>query len=63
MTEKELLYLEDGVSHEDIIISICEDIKDNLEDEDLKDFITTEIDKHNSIKEGLINLLEVKANE
>ena len=63
MTEKELLYMEDAISHESIIISICEDIEEKLEDEDFKNFISAEIEKHESIKEGLINLLEAKANE
>lgn len=63
MTEKELLYMEDAVSHQDIIISVCEDAVNNIEDEDIKSFISNEIEKHNSIKEGLISLLEAKANE
>ena len=63
MTEKELLYLEDAVSHESIIISICEDMEEKLENEDLKSFITSEIERHNKTKEKLMNLLEAKANE
>lgn len=63
MTEKELLYMEDAVSHETIIISICEDITEKLEDEELKNFFKREIEKHQSIEEGLKNLLEAKINE
>ena len=63
MTQKELLYFEDAFSHESIIISICEDMVNNLEDEDLKSFIESEIEKHNSIKENLLSLMEEKANE
>ncbi len=63
MTEKELLYFEDAVSHEDILISICENIKENLEDEELKDFISKEVEKHNNIKKNLMDKLEEKVNE
>ena len=63
MTEKELLYMEDAVSHETIITSICEDIIEKLEDEELKKFFEKEIEKHQDIQAGLKNLLEVKANE
>ena len=63
MTEKELLYLEDAVSHESIIISICEDMEEKIEDEDLKSFITSEIEKHTSIKDELMNFMEEKVNE
>ncbi len=63
MTQKELLYFEDATSHEDIIISICEDMMENIEDEDLKSFIDSEIDKHTSIREKLLSLMEGKVNE
>lgn len=63
MTEKELLYLEDAVGHEKNIIKICEDIKNNLEDDRLIEFIDSEIDIHNNLKDNLMNLLEVKSNE
>lgn len=61
MTEKELLYLEDAVEHQRIIISILENM--NFEDEDLKAFKEDEIKNHEQVKEGLLNLLEAKANE
>ena len=34
MTQKELLYLEDAIGHEKNIISIVEDTKERLEDEE-----------------------------
>ena len=63
MTQKELLYLEDAIGHEEAIISVCENEIDNIEDESIKSFVESEIDKHNDIKEELFNLLEEKTNE
>ena len=63
MTEKELSYVEDAVMHEKSIINICNEIFNNLQDENLKTFIQNEITKHEETKNNLINLLEVKANE
>lgn len=63
MTQKELLYLEDAVGHEENIIKICEDIVNNLEDQDLILFMQNELNNHKSIKDNLINILEVKSNE
>ena len=63
MTQKELLYLDDAICHEQNIISIVEDIIDNLEDEDLVSFMEEELEDHNTMLEKLINLLKEKANE
>lgn len=63
MTQKELLYLEDAYNHEDITINICNDILDNLEDEDLVSFVEKEIKKHNDMLGELGSLLKEKANE
>ena len=63
MTEKELLYFEDAIMHEDSIIKICSDISNNLQDENLRLFIQNEISKHEDTKNNLINLLEVSCNE
>ena len=57
MTQKELLYLEDAYKHEDNIICICENMIDLLSDEDLVSFFESEIKKHKSIKNKLINLM------
>lgn len=63
MTQKELLYVEDAIGHEQNIISICEDTINNLEDDNLVSFMEKELKKHMSMKEKLINMLEDKANE
>ena len=63
MTQKELLYLEDAIGHENSIIKICEDIVNNLEDQNLVTFMQNELSIHKTTKENLINMLEVKAHE
>ena len=63
MTQKELLYTEDAIGHENTIIKVCEDLLNNLEDEDLKEFISEEINIHSTMKDKLINLLEGESNE
>ncbi|MBQ9012034.1 MAG: hypothetical protein IJ094_00360 [Bacilli bacterium] len=62
MTQKELAYIEDAISHEQIIISILEDMQNNLKDDNLISFISDELDNHNDIKEDLIELLKEKQN-
>ena len=63
MTQKELAYVEDAIGHEKNIIKICEDIINNLDDQDLVSFMENELNNHNTLKENLINMLEVKVNE
>lgn len=63
MTDKELLYVEDAIGHEENIIAICEDEISNFKDKALVNFLKKEVKKHTSMKEKLINMLEVKSNE
>ena len=63
MTQKELLYIEDAIGHEQNIISICEDTINNLEDSNLVSFMKNEVKKHTSTKEKLTKILEAKSNE
>ncbi|MBQ2640260.1 MAG: hypothetical protein IJF92_05845 [Bacilli bacterium] len=63
MTQKELSYLEDAIGHEDNIIKICRESINSIEDENLVSFINDEIDKHLTIKDKMINMLEVIGNE
>ena len=62
MTQKELLYFEDAIGHEDNIVKICQDMINNLQDENLVSFVNSEIENHKSLREKLNNLLEEKAN-
>ena len=57
MTQKELLYLEDAYKHEDNIICILNNMIDLLEGEELVSFFESEIKKHKSTKNKLINLM------
>ena len=63
MTQKELSYVEDAIGHEQNIISIFENIMNNLTDEKLVIFLTNEINSHKKTEKKLTNLLEVKSNE
>ena len=63
MTQKELLYVEDAINHENNIISICSETVSLLEDDDLVSFIEKEANKHERMLEKLNNLLEEKSNE
>ena len=63
MSQKELLYLEDAIGHEDSIINICNDRISSVDDEEIVSFLNCEVQKHTETKEKLMNLLEVKSNE
>ena len=62
MTQKELLYVEDAIGHENIIIKVCQNTIENLDDEKLISFLENELKGHKSMKEKLIEMLEEKAN-
>ena len=63
MTQKELLYFEDAIGHENNIISICNEIVNMLSDDKLISFFKKEIKKHESMRCELMDMLEVKYNE
>ena len=63
MTQKELLYVEDAVSHESSIIKICQDAISKLDDNSFISFIENEITKHTNIKNRLMELLRGQINE
>ena len=58
MTQKELLYLEDAIGHEQNIISIINESISNLSDEELVNFMDKELKKHESLLKKLMNKLE-----
>ena len=62
MTQKELLYLEDAIGHEDNIIKICSESLKNMQDNQLISFIENEINLHQTRKQKLISTLEEKNN-
>ena len=63
MTQKELLYVEDAIGHEQSIIKICNDAINNLKDDNLISFMKKEVRKHTNMQDILLNLLEDKINE
>ena len=62
MTEKELLYLEDAIGHEQNIIKIINNNINNLKNENLITFMNNELDIHKNRCQLLINLLKEKVN-
>ena len=62
MTEKELLYFEDAIGHEKNIVSSLNQSVNMVTDEDIKSFLNSEITKHKSIENDLMNMLGGKAN-
>ena len=63
MTQKELLYVEDAVKHENNMIGVLNETMDLLEDEDLVSFIEGEKKKHCNFVEKLTSFLGGCANE
>lgn len=63
MTQKELLYVEDAINHENNVITYLEDAINNFQDEDLVSFVEKEVKKHQNMIDKLINALEDKSNE
>ena len=62
MTQKELSYLEDAINHEESIIKICNNTINNLEDENLINFMDNEVNTHTKLLDNLMELLEGKVN-
>ena len=63
MTQKELLYLEDAIGHEQILIDVCNYTIDSLEDDELIKFMESEVEKHTKMKEELLGFMEGLDNE
>ena len=63
MTQKELLYVEDAIGHEKVMIDVCNDMVKKLEDDSLITFVESEIKNHENLKNNLMNMLEVKSHE
>ena len=63
MTQKELLYVEDAILHEQNVIAYLNDMTNTLEDDNLISFINDEIKKHESAEKKLTKTLEDIAND
>ena len=62
MTQKELLYFEDAIGHESNMIKVLNETVSNMQDEQLISYLNDEIEKHQTRKNKLMNVLEVKTN-
>ena len=60
MTQKELLYVEDAIGHENNIISICNETIGCLSDDKLISFMKNEVKKHINLRDKLLSLLKEK---
>ena len=58
MTQKELLYVEDAVDHEQNLDNITKETIKLLQDNNLKMFMENQLQAHKNIKEKLMTLLE-----
>ena len=58
MSQKELLYVEDAIGHENIIISMCNEALNTLEDKNLITFMQKELKNHTTTYDKLLSLLE-----
>ena len=58
MTQKELLYVEDAVGHEQNLDTITKETINILQDKNLKIFMGNQLQIHQNIKEKLMNLLK-----
>ena len=58
MTQKELLYVEDAVDHEQNLDTITKETIKLLQDKNLKIFMGNQLQIHQNIKEKLMNLLK-----
>ena len=57
MTEKELLYVEDALGHEQMFQTQCQSTADQVQDGDLKTLVREQEQKHRAIFESFYDLL------
>ena len=61
MTQKELLYVEDAIGHEQNMIGIINNTIKELSNEELITFLKEEVSIHEERKKKLLQLLEEKS--
>lgn len=57
MTEKELLYVQDALGHEQQFQKACRDAAERIQDGELRNFATQMCQKHSEIFQSFYNLL------
>ena len=63
MTQKELLYFEDAISHEQNIIAYLNDMLNSINDDNLIPFIEEEQKKHKNTQKKLIKVIKEYSND
>ena len=63
MTQKELLYVEDAINHEQNIMAYISCYSSCIEDNSASTFLEDELKYHEGILKKLVNLLEDESNE
>lgn len=63
MTQKEVLYFDDAINHEQNICAYIEYAISNLEDNKLIEFMKKELKNHEMIESKLLGILEDACNE
>lgn len=63
MTQKELLYFEDAISHEQNICAFIEYAISIIDDSKLVEFMNKELKNHEMIENKLLGILEDSCNE
>lgn len=63
MTQKELLYMEDAIGHEQNLDTILTNYSDTIENKNLKSFLKKLAKKHKNLEEKLLKVMENITNE
>ena len=57
MSPKELLYIEDALGHEQFLKTQCQDTANNLQDGELKNYVSQLVMKHDELFKHFYNLV------
>ena len=57
MRPKELLYIEDALGHEQFLKTQCQDTANNLQDGELKNYVSQLVMKHDELFKQFYNLV------
>lgn len=63
MTQKELLYMEDAIGHEQNLVSLLQDFSNNVQDKNLASFLKKIAKKHTVMEKKLMEIMEGIENE
>ena len=63
MTQKDLLYIEDAIGHQNNLEALWENFASLIEDEEALGLIKSEMKRHSNIREKIMKVLKEAANE